>query len=101
MRFRNALCLFAVLSGPLMAEPPAPVDEREALFRAADLDNSRSLSRSEVEAAMPKVIWRHFDEIDLNADAQLTPEELKTMAARQEQAREQRRAQRMRHLKGR
>ena len=72
--------------------------EHEARFRAADTDNSRSLSLEEVSAGMPKVILKHFDAIDLDSDGQITPEELKQMAARQAELREQRRAERLRRM---
>jgi Ca2+-binding EF-hand superfamily protein len=77
---------------PLPAQGPAVGDNRTALmqqrreklrekweaqFRAADTDNSGSLSRDEVrKAGMPAAILDHFDDIDTNHDGQLTPEEL-------------------------
>ena len=72
--------------------------EHEARFRAADVDNSRSLNRAEVAAGMPKVIANHFADIDLDGDEEITPEELQTMAMRQAQEREQRRAERLRRM---
>lgn len=101
MRIRSLLLLTAGLSGPLAAEPPPPSDAHEARFRAADTDASRSLNRAEVAAGMPKVILQHFEAIDLNADGEITPEELREMAAREAAAREARREARLRRLQGR
>jgi hypothetical protein len=79
----------------------APEPDREAQFRRADVDNNRSLSRQEVEDGLPRIIHARFDEIDLNADDHLTPDELRALQERQAQLREERRAQRMRDLKRR
>ena len=49
----------------------------EEQFRAADTDNSRSLSREEAESGgLPASIRDHFEDIDTDHDGQLTPEEL-------------------------
>ncbi len=45
-------------------------------FAAADKNGDGTLSREEVQQAMPRVA-RHFDEIDTNQDGQISQEELK------------------------
>ncbi|PWN55579.1 hypothetical protein DEH80_11975 [Abyssibacter profundi] len=75
--------------------------DRQAQFRQADVDGSRSLSREEVRNGLPKIIHTRFDEIDLDQDGQLSPDELRALQARQAELREARRAQRLRDLKRR
>lgn len=49
----------------------------EKQFHAADIDNSRSLTREEAKkAGLPAAIMDHFEDIDTDHDGQLTPEEL-------------------------
>jgi len=93
-------CGFAALAQPADTPPPAAPDERlrqqwEERFRQADKDYSRSLDRAEAEAGLPKVLFRHFDGIDLDRDAQITPEELWAMHLREVAQREARRAARV------
>ncbi len=72
----------------------------KARFRAADTDNSRGLSRGEVEAALPRVLLRHFDDIDTDANGELSPDELVAMREREEARREARRQARVDELRG-
>lgn len=81
---------------PPPAEPDAALKQQwEERFRRADRDYSRSLDRAEAEAGLPKVLFRHFDAIDLDRDAQITPEELWAMHLREVAQREARRAARV------
>ncbi|HUS25182.1 MAG TPA: hypothetical protein VM369_09545 [Candidatus Binatia bacterium] len=84
---------------PLAAAAAAPDAklraEWEQRFRAADLDHSRSLDRKEAAAGLPKVLSRHFDEIDTDHDGGLTPKELWALHQREERERERRRAERL------
>jgi hypothetical protein len=49
----------------------------EAQFRAADLDQSKGLSLAEArKAGLPAAILDHFNDIDVDHDGQLTPQEL-------------------------
>jgi Ca2+-binding EF-hand superfamily protein len=78
-------------------EPPADPDaalkkQWEERFRAADKDHSRSLDRDEAKAGLPKVLYKHFDEIDTNHDGVITPEELWAMHEREVAQRKQRRS---------
>ncbi len=89
------------------ADPAESVDAEnrydpahKARFRAADTDNSRGLSRSEVEAALPRVLLRHFDDIDTDANGELSPDELVAMREREEARREARRQARVDELRG-
>lgn len=102
----------ATLAGRLVAlavlvyaMPGAAADSRydpthKARFRAADQDDSRGLSRAEVEAALPRVLLRHFDEIDTDADGELSPDELVAMRERESAHREARRQARLDELRG-
>lgn len=98
------LLFFLTLSLPLAhaplayaQDPPAEPDARlkqewEQRFRAADKDQSRSLDRTEAQAGLPKVLFRHFDEIDTNHDQRITPEELWAMHEHEVAERAKRRA---------
>lgn len=49
----------------------------EAQFRAADTDGDRLLSRAEIQAGgLPEALSDQFDEIDLDHDKALSPQEL-------------------------
>lgn len=72
----------------------------KARFRAADTDNSRGLSREEVKASLPLVLLRHFDEIDTDANGELSPDELVAMRKREDARREARRQSRLDELRG-
>ena len=90
--------LVGAVHGPSPQAPPATPDEKlkqkwEQAFRAADKDHSRSLNREEAKAGLPKVLFRHFDEIDLDASGAITPEELWAMHEREVAARERRRGE--------
>lgn len=62
-------------------------EKREQQFRAADLDQSRSLTRTEIETAkLPAALLRRFAEIDTNGDGALTPEELEAVQNRRIEA---------------
>lgn len=97
------LLLLAVLLPPGLQAAEAPVanpDARlkqqwEQRFREADKDRSRSLDRAEAEQGLPKILYRNFDQIDLNADRRITPEELWAMHEREVAERERRRAARV------
>jgi len=79
------------------AEPDAALRAKwEAQFRAADKDASRSLDRAEAQAGLPKVLYKNFDKIDMDASGAITPEELWAMHQREVAARERRRAERAR-----
>lgn len=57
--------------------------KRELQFRAADTDQSRSLTRAEIEAAgLPSALLRQFERIDSDGDGTLTPEELESAQTR-------------------
>jgi Ca2+-binding EF-hand superfamily protein len=59
----------------------------ELQFRAADADEDRRLSRHEIEAAeLPESLARHFDEIDVDGDKGLSPQELWTVHEKRLQA---------------
>ena len=73
--------------------------DRQAQFRRADVDSSKSLSREEVANGLPRIIHARFDEIDLNHDDLLTPDELRALQQRQAELREERRAQRLKDLR--
>jgi len=83
--------------GCAMAQaPPEAPDAKlkaawEQRFRAADLDNSRSLDRTEAAAGLPKVLSRHFDDIDTDHSGAITPEELWAMHQREVAERQKRR----------
>jgi hypothetical protein len=63
----------------------------EAQFKAADADGNRLLSRDEAAAGgLPESLVAHFDEIDLDHDKYLSPQELWTVHDKRLQA--QRRA---------
>ena len=82
----------AVQAQPPPADPDAKLRHRwEQTFRAADKDDSRSLNRAEARAGLPKVLFRRFDQIDLDADGAITPEELWAMHEREVAARQRRR----------
>lgn len=86
------LILSTLFSMPLFAQQQGIVENRvqqlqqrrqrlhdkwEQRFRAADADDSRTLSRAEcVKAGLPASIIDNFDKIDTNHDGQLSPEEL-------------------------
>lgn len=96
------LLFFLALFAPIAAAqaPPAEPDARlrrqwEEQFRAADKDHSRSLDRAEAQAGLPKVLSRHFDAIDTDRNARITPAELWAMHEREVAARERRRAERV------
>jgi hypothetical protein len=94
-----ALLIVPVLAGGVhaaAAQPVADPDARlrlkwERIFRAADQDGSRSLTRAEAKNGLPKVLLRRFDAIDLDADGAITPEELWAMHEREVAERERRR----------
>jgi Ca2+-binding EF-hand superfamily protein len=101
MRHRLGFVLL-LLSVGASAEtlPPAQPDEAlrqewEARFRAADKNGDGRLDRAEAEAGLPKVLFRHFDRIDLDGDGYLTPEELWAMHEREVAERERRRTARV------
>lgn len=76
--------------------PPEARDARlkadwEQRFRAADKDQSRSLDRQEAAAGLPKVLARHFDDIDTDHSGAITPEELWAMHQREVVERQKRR----------
>jgi len=94
------LISFAALAAGPDAAPPAHPDEKlkqewEQRFRAADKNHDRKLDRAEAKAGLPKVLYDHFDDIDLNHDGRITPEELWAMHEREVAARERRRAERV------
>ena len=61
----------------------------EQRFRAADTDNSRTLSREEcIKAGLPSSIIDNFDKIDTNHDGVLSPEELMAVYEKRLQAQE-------------
>ena len=77
------------------AEPDAALKKQwEQRFRDADKDGSRSLDRAEAKAGLPKVLFRHFDDIDTDHDQHITPGELWAMHRREVAEREKRRAER-------
>jgi Ca2+-binding EF-hand superfamily protein len=93
MRNMKRLLLFIVpllLTQPLFAQEQDPAraalmqQRRDQLkkkweqqFRAADADNSGSLTREEAKkAGLPAAIMDRFDDIDSDHDGQLSPEEL-------------------------
>ncbi|MEQ1439934.1 EF-hand domain-containing protein [Fontimonas sp. SYSU GA230001] len=87
--------LAALPAPPVHAASDAAVEQRrerlrqkrEQQFRDADRDQSRSLSRAEIEAAgLPTSLLRHFDEIDTDGDGALSPEELQAMQDRRVRA---------------
>ena len=95
------LLFFLLLCGSAAGAdtPPAEPDARlkaewEQRFRAADKDASRSLDRDEAAAGLPKVLSRHFDDIDTDHSGAITPEELWEMHRREVAEREKRRAAR-------
>ena len=89
------LCGFSAHAQELPAEPDAKLKAQwEQRFRDADKDASRSLDRDEAKAGLPKVLFKHFDEIDADHDSRITPEELWAMHRREVAAREKRRAER-------
>ncbi|MGH8541506.1 MAG: hypothetical protein ACRETW_13515 [Stenotrophobium sp.] len=91
-------------ASPLLAQPAGYASSREALlqqrreklkekwekqFRAADTDNSGTLTREEcIKAGLPQSLIDHFDEIDTNHDGVLTPQELMSMYEKRLQAQE-------------
>lgn len=79
----------------LPVEPDAALKKQwEQRFRDADKDASRSLDRDEARSGLPKVLFRHFDDIDTDRDQHITPEELWAMHRREVAEREKRRAAR-------
>ena len=48
----------------------------------------------EAKAGLPKILFEHFDDIDLDHDGRITPEELWAMHEREVVERERRRAAR-------
>lgn len=98
MRPFISVCTLALCLGPAATVLAAP--DHEAQFRAADVDRSRGLSRSEVEAGLPRVLLKHFDSIDADGNGELSPEELIAMREEQAKARAARRAQRVQELQG-
>lgn len=61
--------------------------KRELQFRTADIDQSRSLTRAEIEGAgLPSTLLRQFERIDSDGDGALTPEELESAQARRVEA---------------
>jgi Ca2+-binding EF-hand superfamily protein len=92
------LPIFLLLCGgcAFAQAPPAEPDAKlkadwEQRFRAADKDASRSLDRQEAQAGLPKVLSRHFDDIDTDHDGLITPEELWAMHQREVVERQKRR----------
>lgn len=78
-------------AGLAQAQAPTAVDERreklrakrERQFRLADTDQSRSLTRAEIEAGrLPSALLRQFERIDSDGDGALTPEELESAQQR-------------------
>ncbi len=72
----------------------------KARFQAADIDQSRGLSREEIAASLPRVLLRHFAEIDTDGSGELSPEELVAMREREAALREARRRERLDELRG-
>lgn len=92
------VCTLALCLCPVVSVVAAP--DHETQFRVADVDRSRGLSRSEVEAGLPRVLLKHFDSIDADGNGELSPEELIAMREEQAKARAARRAQRVQELQG-
>lgn len=99
----RALAVLLLFCSPILpAQDHASSNPDEALkaqwerqFRAADKNNDRALDRAEADAGLPKILSRNFDQIDLNTNGQITPEELWAMHEREVAQREKRRAQRV------
>ncbi|PZQ18391.1 MAG: hypothetical protein DI564_03550 [Rhodanobacter denitrificans] len=72
-----AACLFAASAH---AEPGA--DRAEAVrehLKAADRNGDGYIDRAEADAALPRIA-KHFDRLDADGDARLSPAELKAAA---------------------
>ncbi len=101
-----ALLILCGLPAPGHAELADPAPENrydpahKARFQAADVDNSRGLSREEIAASLPRVLLRHFEQIDTDGNGELSPDELVAMREREAALREERRRERLDELRG-
>jgi Ca2+-binding EF-hand superfamily protein len=66
------------LIGILLALPLAGMAQ-ESRFAAADTDRNGRLSRTEIQARLPRLA-EYFDRLDANHDGELSPDELRAVA---------------------
>ena len=74
----------------------APKGERGSHFKKADADGNGTLSRAEVEKAMPRLAEK-FDQIDTNKDGQLSRDELNAWKKAHRGERQAKAAERFKH----